>query len=249
MKKIGIISGDERYAYAKNYFVENGYDATIVKNGIVADADVIILSVRDELSDTQLEKVFFESKKYAVVFSGNKKRIERFYDGFVCDYSESERFVIENAYLTAEAALVLTRQLSKKSLLGEKAFVIGYGRIGKFLAEMLKNSGCEVYVYARRESSVCDAALHGAKYAPLDSIATGKYSFVYNTVPQKIVPKSVTDAAAPGILTIELASEEGGFEDENYAVRAPGLPGRILPESAGRAVYKTIADILSKVII
>ena len=67
---------------------------------------------------------------------------------------------------------------------------------------------------------------------------------VYNTVPYRIVDKSVSNGFKGDAFVMELASAPGGFEDDGIAVRAPALPGRMMPEEAGKAIFDLIDSYL-----
>ena len=77
------------------------------------------------------------------------------------DYYEDEVFTVKNAYLTAEGALQLAMKELKGSLRFSKCAILGYGRIGKALGEMLKSFNAEVTVFARREESLVWASEKG----------------------------------------------------------------------------------------
>ena len=57
------------------------------------------------------------------------------------DYYEDETFTVKNAYLTAEGALQLAMASIKGSIRRAKCAIVGYGRIGRALGEMLKAVG------------------------------------------------------------------------------------------------------------
>ena len=114
----------------------------------------------------------------------------------------------------------------------QKALVIGWGRIGKCLAQLLKSIGAQVTVAARKESD--RVMLKALGYSALDTcnLDTTPYSLIFNTVPQMICP----DCPGKG-LKIDLASKLGlGGED---VIWARGLPGKDAPESSGELIFQT----------
>jgi hypothetical protein len=58
--------------------------------------------------------------------------------------------------------------------------------------------------------------------------------------------KEISDNFSDDALIMELASGSGGFEDENAAVKALGLPGKYMPKSAGKAIYDLVRRFLSQ---
>lgn len=247
MENICIVSRDMRFAYAKELFIKNGYGCEICNPFSVKNADVILFSPKTELSNAELEAVFSGVDKDTIVFTGNKKAVEKLHKGRAYDYSESESFLLDNAYITAQCAIKLTFENTDFCLNGKRALVLGYGRIGKYLSSMLKCLGADVFVYARRDETRLSARLEGCKPCSLMEIGEISPCLVYNTVPFKIVEKSVTDTLLHRALIIELASNPGGFFDENVAVKAAGLPGKMMPRSAGKAIYDYVSSTLSKI--
>ena len=166
------------------------------------------------------------------------------------DLLQYEPFVLENARLTAEGAVALGLQATQTSFLGEKVAILGYGRIGSYLARYLLALGAEVRVFARREIAR-EAALHeGAlafdtlSFAPLADCA-----LLYNTVPEKLL--SVSDIV-PTRLThlIELASGRGNLPTtDRPVIDGQGLPGKLLPLSAGILVANTFDTLRKEVTI
>ncbi len=246
MEKICIVSRDRRFAYAKDFFIKKGYDCEICDVLSAKNGDVILLSPKSELSDTELYTLFSDFNKNATVFTGNGKRVEKFYGGRVLDYSESESFLLDNAYVTAQCAIKLTFENTDFSLNGKQALVLGYGRIGKYLSSMLKSLGTDVFIYARREETRIDLRLSGYKTCALSDIDKISPDLVYNTVPYKIVEKSVSDSFPKDAIVMELASSPGGFYDEYVAINGAGLPGRLMPRSAGKAIYDYVSSTLSR---
>lgn len=164
-------------------------------------------------------------------------------------------FVAANAALTAEAAVGLLMRESERSLFASRALVLGYGRIGKPLAQKLAALGAQVQVLARRESDRALAeALGHASLAPEDlEAAIGEFDFLINTVPAPVIGDAALCCVSPEAVLLELASAPGGFDRtlaENiglHVLPAPGLPGRCLPRSAAenelRAVYAVLREL------
>jgi dipicolinate synthase subunit A len=243
MKKVSIISNDKRYQTVNTLFLKNGYESKIETVNTFSGCDILILSVKNEYARDEIETLFKKAEPNTIIFKGDYETPKA--EKVVCNYAKDENFVLKNAYLTAQATFPFIKEHIKIPIELSKALVLGYGRIGKYLAEMLKNNGAETFVYARREEARKEAEKNGilSTETPADLY---KYNFVFNTVPEIIVPKSETDKAyQSGTLMVELASMPGGFEDESVALNGGGLPGKMLPQLAGNAVYETILEFLS----
>ena len=243
MKKISIISNDKRYLTVSSLFLANGYDVKIETPSSFCGCDILILSVKNEYKENDIQTIFEKIEPETVIFKGNYK-IPELKGNIVYNYAENEEFVLENARLTAEAAIILAKENSKSNISSSKALVLGYGRIGKYLAEMLKQEGAKTYVYARRQE-VRNLAEKNGVIPISEPKDLHKYDFVFNTVPEIIISKDKTAKVSEKTLIIELASAPGGFEDTSKVLDGKGLPGKMLPTFAGKAVYDTISKVLS----
>ncbi len=70
----------------------------------------------------------------------------------VIDLSADPEFVLFNAHLTAEGALFSAAQAGERALSQAMCLVIGYGRIGRRLSQLLHALGADAAAAARRES-------------------------------------------------------------------------------------------------
>lgn len=167
-----------------------------------------------------------------------------------------EPFTTENALITAECALQLAMERSPLTLFGSSCLVIGFGRIGKLLAQKLKALGAEVTVAARKEADHGLIAALGYGFEQTGSYQRlDKYDFLFNTVPAAVLSESQLAQLPSHCLLLELASQPGGFSlpaCEALGLQvcsASGLPGRYAPKSAGILYAKTILSILNQEVI
>jgi dipicolinate synthase subunit A len=170
------------------------------------------------------------------------------------NYAEREAFAVRNAVPTAEGAIKIAMEESCESICGMRACVLGFGRIGAVLAKDLLALGAGVDVFARRSEARALAASFGADAYTFESLPAkiGSYGCIFNTVPQRIAGEAVLSRIKAGAPFIELASAPGGA-DEALAralsvkyVPAGGLPGKIMPKSAGKILYKTIKEMMEE---
>ena len=168
------------------------------------------------------------------------------------DYSNREELLIKNAVLTAEGAIDIALRESDTSLFGASVTVIGYGRIGSRLALLLNAFGARVTVAARRSESRALAEALGCIAVGFDCIsdALANADCIFNTVPYPTLSKEILSSIGDGVPLIELASEPGGIRkgEESYCkgklINAPGLPGKIAPEAAGRIIFEAVTAIM-----
>ncbi len=176
--------------------------------------------------------------KNMIVIGGNLDRPEL--DYYTCvDLLQNEGYLAQNAQITAHCAIKLALNQLPVTLDGCETLVIGWGRIGKCLARLLRLMGATVTVAARKENDRSMLAALGYGATTLDNIQFPGYRVIFNTVPTMLFP------ACPGnALKIDLASRLGlGSED---VIWARGLPGKDAPESSGRLIAKTLMPILKK---
>lgn len=76
------------------------------------------------------------------------------------DYSSNEEMQIRNAVPTAEAAVLLALQMMDVTIRNSRCAVIGFGRIGRYLAELLRDMGADVTVAARKSRDITLSLIH-----------------------------------------------------------------------------------------
>ena len=168
------------------------------------------------------------------------------------DIMQRPEFTVGNAALTAEGAVAALIQNSERSILGSRALVCGWGRIGRILALRLRAMGAKVAIAARSPGDRALARAFGCRaldYSQLEAELDG-FDFVINTVPAKVLTDPMLCCLAEGALLLELASPPGGFDRtlaENIgikAVAAPGLPGKTSPYSAAELIRDAVYHII-----
>ena len=161
---------------------------------------------------------------------------------------EDEALLRENAYLTAEAAVASAMRRTKLAMSGLRCAVIGYGRIGRSLTEILLNLGAKVTVISGRDAKRRAARETGAEAAALADIASALpgQDVIFSTPPATVIDEAALKSVDAGAILIDLASPPYGFDLEAarslnlHACREPGLPGRYCPLSAARAIYSAV---------
>lgn len=175
-------------------------------------------------------------RKDVVIMGGGLDRPEL--EGYRCiDFLKEPIYTAKNANITAHCALRLAMNKLPVTLEGLQVLVIGWGRIGKCLARLLKSVGAQVTVAARKESDRAMLAALGYTALNTQALDTTPYRLIYNTVPVMLSPRSPGDG-----LKIDLASDLGlGSLD---VIWARGLPGKDAPESSGRLIAETVLRLI-----
>lgn len=160
------------------------------------------------------------------------------------DLLEDPGYVAENARITAYCAVRLAAQRLPVILWHCPVLIIGWGQIGKCLAQLLKSMGAMVTVAARKETD--RSMLRALGYDAVDTQALGnglaRYRVIFNTAPVMVLSKEDMSDCASDCLKIDLASCPG--IDALDVIWARGLPGKDAPESSGELIARTILRLL-----
>jgi len=149
-------------------------------------------------------------------------------------------YTAENARITAHCAVSLAMGKLPRILFGCPVLIIGWGRIGKCLAGLLRDMGAKVTVAARKASD--RAMLEALGYDTLSTEGLGyslvRFRVIFNTAPELILPAEAMSYAPEDCLKIELASQPG--MDAPDVIQARGLPGKDAPESSAALIAQTL---------
>ena len=156
------------------------------------------------------------------------------------DLLEDPVYLSENANITAYCALKQVMQHLKVTLQGCPILVIGWGRIGKCLARLLRQLGARVSVYARKEADRAMLLALGYETADITPPAYDlmRYRVIFNTAPAMLLPAESLENCRGDCLKIDLASNPGIASKD--VIWARGLPNRDAPESSGILMGQTI---------
>lgn len=267
-KNILICGGDKRQVYMaklmKSRDVKVSTFALNKENEItlsdINKFDVVILPVPVSKDGIHLNSPFVSYKikledilnlidKTQIVLGGMCKGL----GDNVIDYYNNENFQMQNAIPTAEGALQFAMENTDITINKSHCVVLGFGRIGKVLALMLKNMGAFVTVCARNPKDIALAKVLGfdtLNIYELQSIAD-KFDIFFNTVPKTVADSTVLEKVKDSALLIELASKPYGIDmvtaeklGKNVIV-ASALPGKVAPKTSGKILCDVIMDILT----
>lgn len=169
-------------------------------------------------------------------------------DARLVDLWTDEALLLENAALTAEGAVASAMRASAVALRDARCLVVGWGRIGRALTEILVGLGAQVTVSSRSATGRNRAVERGAEAtdtAALGEALAGR-DVVFNTAPDMVLDEAALRRADEDALLIDLASPPYGIDLRAAwrlglrAWREPGLPGRYCPRSAARALLNAM---------
>ena len=153
------------------------------------------------------------------------------------DLLQDAFYVSENADITARCAIKLLSDCLPCTLKGCPVLILGWGRIGKCLARLLRANDARVTVYARKETD--RALLNALGYETQDSPNPIGFRAVINTAPASVLPDCPGD-----VFKMELSSVMG--IGGNDVLWARGLPAIHAPESSGKLIADTIRRLTQK---
>lgn len=284
MKSFAIIGGDLRQTTLAKQLQDDGYDVVVFGfdkemeyNGLntaqsleqALASDVIVLPVPVSYDgkvinapfsnlDILVEDILSCMVAHQVVMGGKIsdymiKQLE--YKEVRCfDYLKREELTIKNAIPTAEGAIQIAMEETPITIWGSDCLVIGYGRIGKILADMLKGLGANVSVSARKCSDIAWIEERGYKSIHTNNIKQDidKYHMIFNTVPAMMLNKKTLTKVRNDGLIIDLASKPGGVDFEAAkelgvnVIWALSLPGKVAPVTSGKIIKDTVMNILNE---
>ncbi|MBR4723282.1 MAG: dipicolinate synthase subunit DpsA [Clostridia bacterium] len=170
------------------------------------------------------------------------------------DYFEREELIIQNAVPTAEGVIEIALSEMPITLFESRVLVVGYGRVGKVIADKFKALGSKVCVSARKCADFAWIREKG-----LDAVHTGnlegevsKFDLVINTVPAEVLGEAVLKNIRSDALILDVASKPGGVDFEaakrlgKNVIWALSLPGKTAPITSGKIIKETIMNILSE---
>lgn len=263
MKKITVIGGDNRLKILKTNLEKSGYTVDSLglydnDDGDIATSQIIVLPVpttKDGITvfspltgrSIPINYVTENTTKEQLILCCNYSFKNRSY----VDYGALDSYALLNSVPTAEGAIKIAIENTDYTLWKAKTLVIGYGRVGKILADRLKAMGCDVTVSARKPADLALAEALGFNY-----INTGQlnfkpleYDIIFNTVDVKVIEDTslktctadlIIDLSSKGGLSLNVANSLG-----IKALKAPGLPGIIAPKTAAEILTNTITHIIN----
>ena len=278
----GILGGDLRYKFLYEMLKKENYNVFSYRNKHI-DKDVSFENLDDFLNkiDVLITPIPF-TKDNKTVFNIDIETIEidtlinkiidfkinSFFGGLLpkeliekleenniktLDFLKDNSIAILNAIPTAEGAIQTAMEQSFKTIFNSKCLVLGYGRCGKILANMLKGIGANVDVSYRKDEDCSYIKAYGLNPVNLYKLKNSieKYDFIFNTIPFEILNKDLLENVNKDVIIIDLASAPGGV-DYNYAreininaIYCPSLPGRVAPYSASQILKDKILQIIN----
>lgn len=256
-----VIGGDSRQTYLVKNLNNLGYNAEhLTKNKKMKEkiekSDVIILPLPATKNGNTIFNTFDEDSIYISdlkEFIKDQKILtsKLIIPGKNClDYSELDSFAIKNAVPTAEGAIAIAIENSKKTIFKSNCLVIGNGRIGKILASKLYLLGADVTISARKSIDKAYISAFNMKYAQTSKISeiANNFDMIFNTVNYPLIDSDFFANCKQDSVFIELASMPGSIikganTGQCLVINAQGLPGKFSPITAADILTETVIEL------
>ncbi len=261
MKRVLIVGGDRRLKLVKNHLEKENFFVDTLglypdDFGCVEKSDIVIFPVP---TTKDKETVFCPETNRKIYLSHIEKQLTNqlilccnysFAGKNFIDYNTLDSFSLLNAVPTAEGALEIAIRETDYTVWQSKALVIGYGRVGKIMADRLKALGADVTVSARKPRDFATLSALGFKYLNTETLNDIYLDFnmIFNTVDFPVLSDKALKNC-PADLLIDLSSK-GGF-NLSYATalgfkafKPGGIPGVCAPVTAGKILAKTVTELI-----
>ncbi len=196
------------------------------------------------------------TKRHILIFGSASKRIKEMLDdrGFnYYDLFSDEGLVLNNAYYTAQGTLFEILKNTKEYIVGKRVLILGFGRVGRAVANILDKNGMQVFVAARNALQLAESESLGYSNLCYEDLKNTIYLFDYiiSTVPFNVLSSCEVSLINDNALFIELASAPYSAKREWFTqfnkryILASGLPGKYLSVASGKKIAEIIERYIS----
>jgi len=284
INKISIIGGDLRIVKLVDMLIEEGVEVFSygLENSEIED-DIKGNSLREtiEKSNIVLGPIPFSSNNETInmPFSNEKILVSEFLECMsgktllagsikqevydlcekkdikVIDILKREELAVLNAVSTAEGTIKIAIEETPKNIHGSNILIMGFGRVGKVLSNMLNGLGANVACEARKNSDLAWIKAYGYEPIKISNLRENleRFDIIINTIPHIILDKENLEKVRKDALVIDLASNPGGVDREAIKKKkikfiwALSLPGKVAPITSAEFIKETLYNIYSEI--
>ena len=239
-----IDTSDTRMFYTMRYLQNKKYKVCSIANNTETGAAYYCFSPQKRFTNDELINIPDKSDLFCGNLNEVQLRILSAKNIIHHNLLTDEIFAMDNALLTAEGTLMLIIRGTNVSIFSTKIAILGYGRVGKAVATLLKGIGADFDICTDDYKERSIARLLGKKALNLD-FNLNDYDVIVNTIPAKILPLAKLKGAKKTCYILDLASYSGvemcdinslGLAYDN----ALGIPGKYTPKTAGEILADCI---------
>ncbi len=164
------------------------------------------------------------------------------------DVMKMDELAVSNAIATAEGTIELIISNTQINIHGSKILILGFGRVGKVLAQKLKALSAYVTCAVRKKQDLAWIDVNGYNSTDINKLGKelSEFDVIINTVPSLILTDERLKYIKEDSLLIDLASRPGGIDIEAAERRkiktiwALALPGKVSPVSTAKYIKWSI---------
>ena len=205
-----------------------------------------------------LEELAINLKQKIFIAGSIKKEFYQYIDKNnteVIDILEREELVVLNTIATAEGAIQIVMEETIKTIYNSNILILGFGRVGKTLANKLKALEANVYCEARKNEDLAWIKTYGYEPVNINDLNENlnKFDIIINTIPNLILGKEEMSRIKKECLLIDLASKPGGIDSKEAnkqgikMIWALALPGKVAPLTSAEFIKDTLYNILREI--
>ncbi len=220
------------------------------------NADVTVLPIPTKDKDgflnlkgsykTTAENIISRTECKSFIITCNYECNDRKY----ADINKFEEFTSMNAIPSAEGAIFEAMKASDIPLFDSKTLVMGFGRIGKIIADRMKSFCSNITVAARNPKDRFSAVAQGMRSVDFTALydEINDYDFIFQTVPHLVLTDKLLQKTR-GII-IELSSKCAGTDysfatvNKNRLLYCPAIPEKYSKDFAAKVFTDSVKSIL-----
>jgi dipicolinate synthase subunit A len=212
---ICVVGEDKRQFYIGEYLEEHGYAVVyhpVFQPNILESIRLLIGPVSFYRGGRLIPEVAKACSTYGVT---------------PFNYLDDEDFLLENARLTAEGFLSYLIENTPFSLAEANILLLGMGRCGQAINEVLTKLSCRVESY---------------DLIPEELEDWQRFNVVINTIPAQVIGRKQLQALREDCILFDIATPPGGYAEESLealhrqVIVCLGIPGTMSPKSAGYCI-------------
>ena len=237
----------EELSNEKNIIRCSNYKEAISKSKLIISPIPFSSDRKNLLMTFSDEKIsiedFLNNVEEKIVIGGNfsedvRKKFESKKVQYI-DLIKREEFSVLNAISTAEGTIEIIIRETGRTIHGSNILIMGFGRVGKVLANKLYGMGAKVYCEARKNEDIAWIKAYGYNPIELKELSQNLGNFEINLVKKDV-------------LLIDLASNPGGIDRKSAKEKklkliwALSLPGKVAPITSAEFIKETLDNVLEE---
>lgn len=260
MIKLYFLGTDKRSIYLRDMYEKEKKDGVQITDDL-DESNIVITPIpfsKDKVHITG-ESInvldFISNCKGKLVIGGAFKAFKREFDESNIEYvdlMERDSIAYLNAIPTAEGAILKAMEYTDYTIHAANVLVLGFGRVGKILADKLKGLNANVFCEARNEKDLAHINALGYNVVELTNMINvlDKMDIIFSTVPTMILNREELKQLNKDVVIIDLASAPGSVDYDvcrELGINAYlelALPTKVAPKSAAKYLKEEIDRII-----